>query len=251
MLYTGYIIYFKNSDSTRVIKWGNNVTSVHHNHWHHSNPDPPKNCHLTVKKLPKTWHFFKKNCPKFSFFSTKLPLAILLRVNGNFPEGQVFTVQLNLTKLKGYDLSFFKLPMSWNCRSGVSFINYPWKKKKISRVICWLFSEVCLSDCSSGSFLPYSSALVFIFWHRRHCDNVTLILNFSTRDCHSRIGLYNHSRKCAFVPATPPDLTDSIGPLSYHSCPYCRVTFNGQTGLFSISLFHKGSRVFNSFLASW
>ena len=22
--------------------------------------DPPKNCHLTVKKLPKTWHFFKK-----------------------------------------------------------------------------------------------------------------------------------------------------------------------------------------------
>ena len=38
-------------------------------YWH----DPPKNCHLTVKKLPKTWHFFKKNCQKFSFFSKKLP----------------------------------------------------------------------------------------------------------------------------------------------------------------------------------
>ena len=25
-------------------------------------PDPPENCHLTVKKLPKTWHFFQKNC---------------------------------------------------------------------------------------------------------------------------------------------------------------------------------------------
>ena len=35
--------------------------------------DPPENCHLTVKKLQKTWHFFKKNCQKFSFFSKILP----------------------------------------------------------------------------------------------------------------------------------------------------------------------------------
>ena len=62
-------------------------------------PDPPENCHLTVKKLPK-----------FSFFSKKLPMAIFLKKmkifgnffrknvkflaifwqsNGNFPEGQV------------------------------------------------------------------------------------------------------------------------------------------------------------------
>jgi len=27
---------------------------------HHSNPDPPENCHLTVKKLPKILIFFKK-----------------------------------------------------------------------------------------------------------------------------------------------------------------------------------------------
>ena len=24
--------------------------------------DPPENCHLNVKKLPKTGHFFQKNC---------------------------------------------------------------------------------------------------------------------------------------------------------------------------------------------
>ena len=36
-------------------------------HW--SSPDPPENCHLNVKKFPKTRHFFqKKNCEKFSFF---------------------------------------------------------------------------------------------------------------------------------------------------------------------------------------
>ena len=36
--------------------------------------DPPENCHLTVKKLPKTWLFFKKNCQKFSFFSKKIAI---------------------------------------------------------------------------------------------------------------------------------------------------------------------------------
>ena len=30
--------------------------------------DPPENCHLNVKKLPKTWHFFQKNWQKLSFF---------------------------------------------------------------------------------------------------------------------------------------------------------------------------------------
>ena len=49
--------------------------------------DPPENCHLTVKKLPKTLHFFKKNCQKFSVFSKKLPMAIFLKkmkIFGNF-----------------------------------------------------------------------------------------------------------------------------------------------------------------------
>ena len=46
-------------------------------------PDPPGNCHLTVKKLPKTWLFFliAKNChlkKKLSWYS-----------NGKFPDGQV------------------------------------------------------------------------------------------------------------------------------------------------------------------
>ena len=31
-------------------------------------PDPPENCHLNVKKLPKTWHFFKKIAKNFHFF---------------------------------------------------------------------------------------------------------------------------------------------------------------------------------------
>ena len=30
--------------------------------------DPLENCHLTVKKSPKTWHFFKKKLQKFFFF---------------------------------------------------------------------------------------------------------------------------------------------------------------------------------------
>ena len=30
--------------------------------------DPPENCHLTVKKLPKTCHFFPKNAKNFHFF---------------------------------------------------------------------------------------------------------------------------------------------------------------------------------------
>ena len=41
--------------------------------WGQFGPDPPENCQLNVKKLPKTWHFSKKNCQKLSFFSTKLP----------------------------------------------------------------------------------------------------------------------------------------------------------------------------------
>ena len=65
--------------------------------------DPPENCHLTVKKLPKTWHL-----KKLTNFSTKLPMAILKKwqflsiflkkcqvysnfwqSNDNFPEGQI------------------------------------------------------------------------------------------------------------------------------------------------------------------
>ena len=34
-------------------------------------PDPPENCHLNVKKLPKSLKFFQKNCQNFSFFSKK------------------------------------------------------------------------------------------------------------------------------------------------------------------------------------
>jgi len=43
--------------------------------------NPAENCHLTVKKLPKTWHFFKKNWQKFSFFSTKLPMEGQLAIS--------------------------------------------------------------------------------------------------------------------------------------------------------------------------
>ena len=65
--------------------------------------DPPENCHLTIKKLPKSsflifGNFFGKNV-KF--------LAILRHSNGNFPEGQletrharVFVVALLLSLLQ-------------------------------------------------------------------------------------------------------------------------------------------------------
>ena len=80
-------------------------------------PDPPENCHLTVKKLPKSWHIFQKNCPKFSFFFKKIAignffekmkifgyflkknvkfLAIFWQSNGNFPKGQLTSVLLTM-----------------------------------------------------------------------------------------------------------------------------------------------------------
>ena len=46
--------------------------------------DPPKNCHLTVKKVPKTCHFFKKIDKNCHFFPTKLPMAIFLKKSHNF-----------------------------------------------------------------------------------------------------------------------------------------------------------------------
>ena len=43
-------------------------------------PDPPENCHLTVKKnCQKLDIFSKKNAKIFLFFSKKLPLAIFLK----------------------------------------------------------------------------------------------------------------------------------------------------------------------------
>ena len=45
----------------------------------HSGADPPEICNLNVKKLPKTWHIFKKNCQKRTIFWYS---------NSNFPEGQ-------------------------------------------------------------------------------------------------------------------------------------------------------------------
>ena len=42
-------------------------------------PDPPENCHLTVKKLSKTWKNFFFLIDKNFHFLTKLPMAILLK----------------------------------------------------------------------------------------------------------------------------------------------------------------------------
>ena len=43
-------------------------------------PDPPENWHLNVKKLPKTWHCFKKNCQNISIAKTyQLPKHIKLQ----------------------------------------------------------------------------------------------------------------------------------------------------------------------------
>ena len=65
--------------------------------------DSPENCHLNVKKLPKTCHFFQKNCQNFFSFWKKNEnfwhflgkmsklLAIFWQSNGNFPESQLGT----------------------------------------------------------------------------------------------------------------------------------------------------------------
>ena len=59
------------------------------------------------------------------------------------------------------------------------------------------------------------------------------VCNLCDRDCHSRIGLYSHSRKCTVVPEASSDLTVLDVPLSTHSYPYCRITFTSQYGLYS------------------
>ena len=59
------------------------------------------------------------------------------------------------------------------------------------------------------------------------------VCNLCDRDCHSRIGLYSHSRKCTVVPEASSDLTVLDVPLSTHSCPYCRITFTSRYGLYS------------------
>ena len=53
--------------------------------------DPPEDCHLTVKKLPKTWHFFKKNATNFHFFK-KIATGNFFEKNENF--WQFFDSQL-------------------------------------------------------------------------------------------------------------------------------------------------------------
>ena len=41
--------------------------------------DPPENCQVNVKKLPKNLTFFSKKLTKIVIFPTKLPIAILLK----------------------------------------------------------------------------------------------------------------------------------------------------------------------------
>ena len=75
----------------------------------------------------------------------------------------------------------------------------------------------------------------------QHIQSSVFVCNLCGRDCHSRIGLYNHNRKCVVVSATPPpdpidlgappDPIDLGAPLSSHCCPYCRVRFSCQNGL--------------------
>ena len=54
-------------------------------------PDPPENCQLNVKKIAKNLTFKKKNAKKFFEKNVKV-LTIFLQSNGNFPEGQIFTL---------------------------------------------------------------------------------------------------------------------------------------------------------------
>ena len=64
--------------------WGSNTTEVGR-----TGADPPENCQVNVKKLPKTWYFFQKIAKNLTFFSKKLPKIFIFFkkiANGNFFE---------------------------------------------------------------------------------------------------------------------------------------------------------------------
>ena len=55
--------------------------------------NPPENCHLNVKKLPKNFPFFQKNCQKFSFLLKKM------KILGNLKKkSQVFVIFLTFKR---------------------------------------------------------------------------------------------------------------------------------------------------------
>ena len=57
----------------------NTLNPVRESQYYISKSDPPENCHLNVKKLPKTLHLFQKNWQKLSFFFLNVKfLAIFL-----------------------------------------------------------------------------------------------------------------------------------------------------------------------------
>ena len=110
------LVYWLPSKSIVSSKWSGSVICEWTEDWFWS--DPQENCHLTVKKLPKTWHFFQKkiakNCHFFCqwqfcwkndnfwqfFFEKKVKfLANFWHSNGNFPDGQVSGLVQNWFRL--------------------------------------------------------------------------------------------------------------------------------------------------------
>ena len=59
------------------------TVNKNHRFMNRSRPDPPENCHLTVKKLPKTCHK-NKIAQNFTFFFKKIANGNLFEKNENF-----------------------------------------------------------------------------------------------------------------------------------------------------------------------
>ena len=82
-------------------------------------PDPPENCHLNVKKLPKTW-FFK--CQKYIFLKMLSFLAIFWNSNGNFPFGRDWNKMRQMWYFIKSELVYKSVVMSLKTQIFVYFV---------------------------------------------------------------------------------------------------------------------------------
>ena len=76
-----------------------------------SKPDPPENCHLTVKKLPKTY-FFQKKLTKIFIFLNKIANGIFVEKMSIF----VNCFEKNVKFLVIFDMAIF-----WRVRKNLQF----------------------------------------------------------------------------------------------------------------------------------
>ena len=141
-------------------------------------PDPPENCQLTVKKLPKTWHFFQK----IFIFSIKLPMENFEKKcqvfvnfwhsNVNFPEGQLYcTLYRGTFECARYRAAFIPVeiaPSKFSSTNFCSHILHHWKQ--------WVYKSTIFIHRNSIIdhiifSLPSGSSSIL------NCDRIVFLLN--------------------------------------------------------------------------